>query len=129
MSKIDLNYDKLIQEYENEYPDWLKYFTDSTYYELMSWYEYKHGIETSDEEPYSDEAHNFANYVYEKVHENDVIDIIVCPSSRGDGYYYINNLTKGDLLTLSNLIDSGSITDKRQFFGLKTRIEKILKNG
>jgi hypothetical protein len=55
------------KEYEKENPDFRKYLTDSTYFELMDWYDFKHGIETSEDDCASDEAHEFAEYVWVKI--------------------------------------------------------------
>lgn len=57
-------YDKDFEEFRKENPDWNKYLTDSTYYEIMEWYENKYGL--ANEEHYTDEARNFAYYIWMK---------------------------------------------------------------
>lgn len=57
-------YEQLFKQYRQENPDWADYLTDSTYYEMMDWYDYIHGIDN--EEHNSDDAREFANYVWNK---------------------------------------------------------------
>lgn len=61
---MEKEYEKLFEQYKQQNPDWAEYLTDSTYYELMDWYDYNHGIDN--EECNSDEAHEFVNYIWDK---------------------------------------------------------------
>ena len=61
---MEKEYEKLFEQYKQQNPDWAEYLTDSTYYELMEWYDYNHGIDN--EEGNSDEAHEFVNYIWYK---------------------------------------------------------------
>ena len=55
-------YEDLFKQYQEENPDWEKFLTDSTYYELMSWFDYKAKLAVDDY--YTDEARDFANYIW-----------------------------------------------------------------
>ena len=61
---MEKEYEKLFEQYKQQNPDWAEYLTDSTYYELMDWYDYNHGIDN--EECNSDEAHEFVSYIWYK---------------------------------------------------------------
>lgn len=50
--------------FEKENPNWENGLTDSTYYELAEWYDEFLGIANS--ESLSDEAHQFADYIWRK---------------------------------------------------------------
>lgn len=57
------DYEAEFSEFRKDNPTWEKYLTDSTYYEMMSWYDGKHGLANKDD--YSDEGRAFANYVWD----------------------------------------------------------------
>lgn len=61
---MEENYEQLFKQYGQENPDWAEYLTDSTYYEMVDWYDYAHG--NDNDECSSDEAREFANYVWNK---------------------------------------------------------------
>lgn len=61
---MEENYEQLFKHYRQGNPDWKENLTDSTYYEMMDWYDYIHGIDN--EAHNSDEARKFANYVWYK---------------------------------------------------------------
>ena len=42
--RLKFECEQLFKQYREENPDWDKYLTDSTYYELMDWYDYKMGL-------------------------------------------------------------------------------------
>jgi len=66
---INKRFEDLFKQYKEENPDWAKYLTDSTFYELMSWYDNGHGIDNED--AYSDEGREFANYIWDRYVEED----------------------------------------------------------
>lgn len=60
------------KEYEKENPKYREYLTDSTYFELMDWYDLTHETKTEKDEDgdivcASDEAHEFGKYVWVKI--------------------------------------------------------------
>jgi len=63
-TEINKGYEDLFKQFKKEQPDWHKYLTDSTYYELMAFYDEKNNI------PHkivnSMMAHSFANYIWYK---------------------------------------------------------------
>lgn len=64
-------FDREFEEFKSENPDWKKYLTDSTYYDILNWYEKKHGLCSDDE--YSEEGYDFAGYVWEN-HIGKILD-------------------------------------------------------
>lgn len=63
MDKNAKDFEVEFSKFKEENPTWEKYLTDSTYYDLMSWYDAKHGL--ANEDNYSDEGRAFAGYVWD----------------------------------------------------------------
>ena len=63
------DYEAEFSEFRKDNPTWGKYLTDSTFYEMMSWYDEKHGL--ANEDHYSDEGRAFANYVWNNYIEDE----------------------------------------------------------
>lgn len=61
MSETDKKrtFDREFERFKKDNPDWDKFLTDSTYYDLMGWYDDKYGL--GNEFEYSCMAHFFAN--------------------------------------------------------------------
>lgn len=62
---VNGEFETAFAEFEKKNPNWKKYLTDSTYYELAEWYDEYLGI--SNPESCSDEAHKFAKYIWENI--------------------------------------------------------------
>ena len=56
------NFDADFEAFKADNPNWDKYLTDNTVFELRSWYDTKHG--TYNEDEYSDKACEFSKYVW-----------------------------------------------------------------
>lgn len=112
----------LFEQYGAENPNYRQYLTDSTYYELMSWYDDKHGY--YDLDGYSDDAHTFANYVWNEITEPFIPQMSVHEQLHG-GYELID-MGKDDLLSLLRLIDSACLSERRHWNGIKQRITTLL---
>lgn len=112
--------------FKSQNADWGKYLTDSTYFELMDWYDATYHLGSNDEN--SGEAHDFANYVWERVHENEQRMEMRVQESRYDGsmYYELAYMTRDDLLSLHTMIKSACLPERQTFNRVKEQIEKIL---
>ncbi len=113
----------LFKQYEAENPNYRQYLTDSTYYELMSWYDDKHGY--YDLDGYSDDAHAFANYVWNEITEPFIPQMSIHEQLHG-GYELID-MGKDDLLSLYTMIGSSCLPERRNFDKIKRQIAKLLE--
>ena len=116
-------FDKDFEKYKQENPDWNLFLTDSTYYELMDWYDAKHGL--GDEDSNSDEARSFASYVWSAVSKPYEMKMIVVPESVGR--YSLLHMDIEHLQSLVRVISSGGLADGRIWYSVKKEIEEILK--
>ena len=66
---INKEYEKLFKQFKKERPSSIKYLTDSTFFELMDWYDEKQNYDSEEEN--SQDARNFANYVWDKYIEKE----------------------------------------------------------
>lgn len=62
--EIKLFYDALINEYKEYDPDWYRYFTDSSYFEIGDWFGNKAGVEFDDKHGYPEFIYAFRDYAW-----------------------------------------------------------------
>ena len=89
-------YEKEFEQYKKDNPDWERTMTDSTYYELMKWYDVRRNQDS--EEP-SDDARNFAEYVWNNIIDhgkNKKVKLLIGISRQEMAMVY---MLKGELLT------------------------------
>ena len=128
MSETDKKglFDRDFERFKKDDPNWDRFLTDSTYYELMSWYDAKHKYDN--DEMYSEEAHDFANYVWDKIHENEPrLEMKVRESYDEFGYYTLQNMNEDELRSLLAMINGACLEERRVFNRVKVQIEKILE--
>ena len=119
-------FDREFERFKKDDPNWDRFLTDSTYYELMGWYDAKH--KHDNEEMYSEEAHDFANYVWDKIHENEPrLEMKVRESYDEIGYYTLQNMSEDELRSLLAMIKGACLEERRVFNRVKVQIEKILE--
>ena len=119
-------FDREFERFKKDDPNWDRFLTDSTYYELMGWYDAKHNL--GNEEMYSEEAHDFANYVWDKIHENEPrLEMKVRESYDEIGYYNLQNMSEDELRSLLEMIKSSCLEERRVFNRVKVQIEKTLE--
>ena len=116
-------FDLEFEEYKIENPDWEKYLTDSTFYELMDWYDFKHGLGC--EEHASEEAHDFAKYIWSKIVDERLPEMSVHPQIQGG--YGIVNMSEDDLRSLLTMIKGACLLERRHWNGIKQKIEKMIE--
>ena len=120
-------FEKALKRFAEERPTWLDYFSDSTFFELMDWFDYNYHPEFNTEEgEHTDEAHDFANYVFDKVEDKSLPSMSVHKQLHGG--YEIINIAKEELEALSRILTQCRLTEKRLFYGLSKKIEKLLEN-
>lgn len=110
------------EEYKKSNPNWEKYLTDSTYYELMDWYDSKYGL--CCEEHNSDEARDFADYIWDKLHDYDLPDMSVYHQLHGG--YELVNMSEEDLRSLHTMINGSCLPERQRWNSIKQSIEKLL---
>ena len=62
--EIKLFYDALINEYKEYDPDWYRYFTDSSYFEIGDWFGEKAGVEFDENHGYPEFIYAFRDYAW-----------------------------------------------------------------
>ena len=121
--QFDRDFERFKKEYD---PRWEEHLTDSTFFELEDWYDGLHNL--GSEEENSDEAYDFAIYVWDKIHENEPrLEMKVRESYDGLGYYTLQNMTEDELRSLLVMIKGACLEERRVFNRVKVQIEKILE--
>ena len=64
-------FDEAWKLYQQENPDWYKFLTDSTYYEIKDWYEHKYGFEYDEDVGYADEVDEFGEYIWKQINPDE----------------------------------------------------------
>lgn len=129
--KFELDLKKL----KEDKPDWDKNLTDSTYFELMDWYDTTYHL--GSEEINSCEAREFANYVWEKIHVCDTTNyarekVHVCDttninvSRQSNDTYSLSDITENELRSLLIMIKGACLPERQAFKKVKEQIEEIL---
>ena len=120
-------FDRDFRQFQEDHHNWQDYLTDSMYYELMWWYDATYN--PGDDESYSAEAHDFATYVLDKIHEeNPRLEMNVLEGRyNGSLYYGLAFMNHDELLSLLKMIKSACLAERRMFNGVKEQIEKILE--
>lgn len=62
--KINEKYEEYFKKYKEENPDWDRYLTDSTYYELKDFYAHETNQPFDDDNGYTDDVDDFGYYVW-----------------------------------------------------------------
>ena len=62
--KINEKYEEYFERYKNANPNWLKYLSDSTYYELKDFYADETNQSFDDDNGYPDDVNDFAFYIW-----------------------------------------------------------------
>lgn len=116
--KFDIDFKKL----KEDNPDLDKNLTDSTYFDLMEWYDATYHL--GSEEINSCEAREFANYVWEKIHVYDTTNMNV--SRQANDAYRLSDITENELRSLLNMIKGACLPERQAFNKVKEQIEEIL---
>lgn len=119
-------FDRYFERFKHKIPGWDLYLTDSTYFLLMDWYDATNHLGSEKEN--STEAHAFADYVWDKIHENVPRREMKVHESRYDGTYYyeLTGMTGEELRSLYNIIQSAYLPERRVFNSVKEQIKKLL---
>ena len=117
-------FDKDMSVYEASHPSWRMYLNVSTFFELMTWYDVKHGL--GNDERNSMEACDFASYVMRKARLEDP-EPLMSVHEQSAGVYELSNMSATELRLLLNMIKGAGLEERRAFDKVKCLIERILK--
>ena len=121
------NFDEAFELFKSYDQNWKIHVSDSTYFELKDWFDATYHL--GSEEENSEEASEFADYVWNKIHENEPrLEMKVQKNAQAvSESYMLVNMNRNELLSLLTMIKSACLPERQTFNRVKEQIEMFLE--